>query len=339
MNGVKVVVVGAGVVGLSSAVCIAEALPGCFVTLVAERFSPDTTSDVAAGILLTEDFPDVPLERQKRWFQDGFDELLSVAQSQHSSDAGVLLTSGCQVFKEVPANKTPYWSDIVLDFRLMSERELKRFPHHTFGQAFTTIKCECTNYLPWLLNRFQKAGGQVQRTKVTHLQELGLRYDIIVNCSGLGSRSLAGDGQVYPVRGQVLRVEAPWLRHFIRDADGKTYIYPGARHVTLGGGRQQGDERLMPDPGESDAILERCCRLEPSLSKSRPLGVWVGLRPGRKHPRVEREVLQVNQHRSVHVVHNYGHGGWGVSLAWGTAVDALKLITKCLQDTPLPAKL
>lgn len=56
-QGVRVAVVGAGVVGLSTAVCVAEALPLCSVTLLADRFSPDTTSDGAAGILYAAKFP------------------------------------------------------------------------------------------------------------------------------------------------------------------------------------------------------------------------------------------------------------------------------------------
>lgn len=57
MQRVKVAVVGAGVVGLSTAVCIAEKLPYCSVNVIAEKFSPDTTSDGAAGILLPTEFP------------------------------------------------------------------------------------------------------------------------------------------------------------------------------------------------------------------------------------------------------------------------------------------
>lgn len=53
----KVLVVGAGVVGLSTAVCVAETLPHCSVTVIAEKFSPDTTGDGAAGILLPREFP------------------------------------------------------------------------------------------------------------------------------------------------------------------------------------------------------------------------------------------------------------------------------------------
>ncbi|XP_061700487.1 D-aspartate oxidase [Syngnathoides biaculeatus] len=335
----KVAVVGAGVVGFSTAVQVAEGLPRCSVTLLADKFSPDTTSDGAAGILLVGQFPDIPLERQRRWFRDSFDHLLAIAQSQDGPEAGVLLTSGCQIFKEPPGDKRPYWWDLVFGFRFLSERELRRFPEYAFGQAFTTIKCECSGYLPWLRNRFTKAGGKVEQRKVSGLEELSPDYDVIVNCSSLGSKELARDDGVYPIRGQVLKADAPWLQHFIRDGDGKTYVYPGSRSVTLGGTRQDGDWRLGPDPADTEGILERCFRLEPSLRRGRLLGEWVGLRPGRRNPRVEREATRLGDGRGAHVVHNYGHGGWGVSLAWGTAADAAGLVRRCLQETHPHAKL
>lgn len=175
--------------------------------------------------------------------------------------------------------------------------------------------------------------------KINSLQELGGdSYDIIINCAGLGSRTLVGDGQVYPVRGQVLKVEAPWLKNFVRDGDGKTYIYPGVHSVTVGGTRQEQDWRLQVDKGDTSSILERCGRLEPSLVHAKVLDEWVGLRPSRRKPRVERELLQM-QGRIVPVVHNYGHGGWGVTLAWGTALDALGLVRQSLHEMPLRAKL
>lgn len=338
MRGVRIVVVGGGVVGFSTAVCIAEALPSCSVTLLSETFSPDTTGDGAAGVLFPAKFPDIPLERQRRWFKDSFDHVLKISQSEHSPEAGVMLTSGCQIFREVPEDTKPYWSDIVIGFRFMTDRELKRLPDHKFGQVFTTLKCECLNYLPWLEKRFRKAGGQVQQRKVNSLQELSGSYDVIVNCTGLGAKTLAGDTQLYPIRGQILSVEAPWLTHFIIDEDGKTYIFPGIHSVTIGGTRQEGDWRLGVDEGDTKGILERCSRLEPSLSKGKVLAKWVGLRPGRRNPRVEREVVQL-QGKRVPVVHNYGHGGWGVSLAWGTALDAMRLVSQCLHEIPPQAKL
>eukprot|EP00066_Takifugu_rubripes_P010609 XP_003978580.1 PREDICTED: D-aspartate oxidase [Takifugu rubripes] len=339
MTRVRVAVVGAGVVGLSTAVCIAEALPFCSVTVLAEKFSPDTTSDGAAGILFANSFPDIPLERQRRWFKDSLDHLLSIAQSEQASEAGVLLTSGWQVFKEVPIEKKPFWSDLVIGFQLLTQDELGQlFPDHKFGQAFTTVKCECVTYLPWLEKRLRKAGGNMEQRKVRSLQELSHSYDVIVNCSGLGSKTLVGDDGMYPIRGQVLKMEAPWLKNFIRDGDGKTYIYPGIHSATVGGTRQEEDWRLEVDEGDREDMLARCIRLEPSLCKAKVLREWVGLRPGRKNPRVERDLVQL-QGRQVPVVHNYGHGGSGVGIAWGTSMDALGLVKQCLHDMHLQAKL
>ena len=175
----------------------------------------------------------------------------------------------------------------------------------------------------------------MEQRRVDNLQDLSGSFDVIVNCSGLGSRSLAGDVSVQPVRGQVLKMEAPWLQHFIRDGDGLTYIFPGIQGVTIGGTRQGGDWNLQVDENDTRGILKRCSSLEPSLKQARILSSWVGLRPDRKTPRVEveREVEVKKGGRSVTVVHNYGHGGVGVTLAWGTAMEALGLVKKSLQET------
>ncbi|KAL4624006.1 D-aspartate oxidase isoform X2 [Arapaima gigas] len=338
MQQVKVAVVGAGVVGLSTAVLVAETLPQCSVCVLADRFTPDTTSDVAAGILSPGRFPDIPIEQQKRWFKRTFDHFLAIADSSEAAEAGVLLSSGWQIFQEVPSEEKPYWSDCVLSFRTMTNTELKRFPQYKFGYAYTTIKCECLTYLPWLQKRLKKAGGILTRERVTDLTELGLRYNVVVNCSGLGAQALVRDEDVHPIRGQVLMVHAPWLKHFVRVAGGQTYIYPGTHAVTLGGTRQVNDWRLEADAGEREAILERCQHLEPSLGAASHLAEKVGLRPGRRNLRLEREYVRV-QGRQVPVVHNYGHGSWGITLSWGTALDALDLVQQCLNERPPPARL
>ncbi|XP_062863899.1 D-aspartate oxidase [Trichomycterus rosablanca] len=338
MKGLKAVVIGAGVVGMSSAVCIAEALPYCSVTILAKNFSPDTTSDLAAGILLPQQNPDIPVEHQRRWFKGTFDHLLGIVQSPQASEAGVLLSSGYQLFKEVPSNKKPYWSDSLFGLRTMTDSEMKQFPNHKFGQAITTIKCESLTYLPWLKQRFLKAGGQIQQQEVTDLQQLAQTYDVMVNCSGLGSRFLVGDEQVYPVRGQILKVSAPWLKNFFRDNDGNTYIYPGIDSVTLGATQQINDWSLEVDKQDSEGILKRCSDMVPALRSSVVLEECVGLRPGRRIIRLEREWLII-QDRQVLLVHNYGHASWGISLSWGTALEALDLVRQGLYEKPPWARL
>ncbi|KAF7253405.1 D-aspartate oxidase [Varanus komodoensis] len=325
----RIAVVGAGLIGLSTAVCIAESISNCSVTVVADKFTPNTTSDVAAGMLIPHAHPGTPVHQQKQWFRETFDHLSVICNSSEASEAGIHLVSGWQIFKTIPDEKTPFWSDVVLGFRSMTEKELKKFPQHKFGQAFTTLKCDCPPYLIWLEKRLKENGSQVQVRHIEDLWELHSDYDIVVNCSGIGSRKLVGDLEIYPIRGQVLKVRAPWVTHFIRDGDGLTYIYPGVHNVTLGGTRQKDNWKLSPDPHTSKNIFGRCCALEPSLQKAQDIKVKVGLRPTRSTVRLQKEIL-VRGSEKLQVVHNYGHGGGGFSVHQGTAREATHLVKQCI---------
>lgn len=53
--------------------------------------------------------------------------------------------------------------------------------------------------------RFREGGGQIVSRKVDSFGELE-GYDIIVNCTGLGSRQLCGDRRLVALRGQVFKV-------------------------------------------------------------------------------------------------------------------------------------
>ncbi|XP_019501877.1 PREDICTED: D-aspartate oxidase isoform X3 [Hipposideros armiger] len=150
MDTVRIAVVGAGVMGLSTALCISKLVPQCSITVISDKFSPDTTSDVAPGILIPHAYPETPIHKQKQWFRETFDHLFAIANSAEAGEAGVHLISGWQIFQNIPTEEAPFWADVVLGFRKMTEVELKKFPQHVFGQAFTTLKCEGSAYLPWL---------------------------------------------------------------------------------------------------------------------------------------------------------------------------------------------
>ncbi|XP_044936141.1 D-aspartate oxidase isoform X2 [Mustela nigripes] len=217
----------------------------------------------------------------------------------------------------------------------MTEAELKKFPQHVFGHAFTTLKCESPTYLPWLEKRLKGSGVPILTRRIGDLWELHPSFDIVINCSGLGSRQLAGDSKLFPVRGQVLRVQAPWVKHFIRDGNGLTYIYPGIANVILGGTRQKGDWNLSPDAEMSRDIFSRCCALEPSLRGACHIREKVGLRPFRPGLRLQTELL-AQDGRRLPVVHHYGHGSGGISVHWGTALEAARLVGECVRALRSP---
>lgn len=105
--------------------------------------------------------------------------------------------------------------------------------------------------------------------------------------------------------------------------------------VVLGGTIQKGDWDTVPRPEERARILERCYSILPSLRRAPIVREWVGLRPGRAAIRLEleRRALPATAARrgTLPVVHNYGHGGSGLTLAWGCAADAVQLVQAALQ--------
>ncbi|XP_047590489.1 D-aspartate oxidase isoform X2 [Lutra lutra] len=276
MDPVRIAVVGAGVVGLSTALCVSKLVPGCSITVISDKFSPDTTSDVAAGMLIPHVYADTPITKQKQWFRETFDHLFAIANSAEAEDAGVHLVSG-----------------------------------------------------------LKGSGVPILSRRIGDLWELHPSFDIVINCSGLGSRQLAGDSKLFPVRGQVLRVQAPWVKHFIRDGNGLTYIYPGIANVILGGTRQKGDWNLSPDAEISRDIFSRCCALEPSLRGACDIREKVGLRPFRPGLRLQTEFL-AQDGRRLPVVHHYGHGSGGISVHWGTALEAARLVGECVRALRSP---
>lgn len=78
-----------------------------------------------------------------------------------------------------------------------------------------------------MYKRIQKAGGRIERKRIESFEELA-DFDLIINCAGLGAQVLIkNDAELKPVRGQVMRVKAPWINEVILDdSDDGNYIIP-----------------------------------------------------------------------------------------------------------------
>lgn len=183
---------------------------------------------------------------------------------------------------------------------------------------------DCGLYLPWAAKKFLSSGGEIINRKICSFSDLQGSYDIIVNCTGLKSKTLCNDRKLVPIRGQVLKVHAPWIKMaYYGDYD--TYIIPGFNSVTLGGCKNFESFDLKPNQYDYDSIKSRCEALVPSLKTAKVTEVKVGLRPHRDTVRVEYEFLDTNR-GILKIVHNYGHGGYGVTTAPGTAKHATRLV-------------
>lgn len=333
----RVCVIGAGIIGLSTAYRLKEAVPDVDITIVAEEFSPNTTGDGSAGFWRPFLLTGMSDELVWKWGKETFDHLHALSCSAEGGVLQIFQATGYDLYKQfIPE---AFWKDIVFGYRSMSSAELQQFPGgYRCGYAYTTMMCTCKHYLPWLLSRFLDRGGKKIQKKVHSLAEVAGDYDVIVNCSGVGARHLVNDNEVEPLKGQLIKVEAPWLKHFVVAHDDDLYILVGVSSVALGGSHDNGDWSRTIDPAHRQRIWQGCCRLMPSLQKAKVIEEWAGLRPSRNGVRHEAEELTLGN-KSVKVVHSYGHGGSGVTLHWGCAGDTVQLIKQSLGILPLHAKL
>lgn len=116
----------------------------------------------------------------------------------------------------------------------MSPKELDKINQShqkTFkeGARFVTFTSEPNKFLPFMMRVFEKLGGKCEKRKIVDFENFIKQsdYDIIINCSGLGSRELLNDNLTHPIRGQVMRVKANWVYEvFSDDSDDGNYIIP-----------------------------------------------------------------------------------------------------------------
>ncbi|XP_076338371.1 D-aspartate oxidase-like [Tachypleus tridentatus] len=325
----KVAVMGAGIIGLSTALCIKETIPSVDLTLIADKFDNETLSSGAGGLF----GPDVSIgpneEVFRQWCRDSYEHFLSLLLSPDASTTGVIPLSGYDLSTTTEeAVKTDVLVELIPSMRSVTDQELKLFPPEIrAGIFYTSFVVDCRRYLPWLRNRIERKGVKIQCTNIKSFKELAGQFDVLVNCTGLGSKQLFDDKYLTPVRGQVIKVSAPWIKHFYFAEH--TYVIPGTDYVTLGGTKELGNWKTDLSCYDRRSIWERCIRLVPSLEKAEILWEWVGLRPFRQPVRVEKETIKL-KHGTQKVVHNYGHGSHGIGLSWGTAKHAVVLLQEML---------
>jgi D-amino-acid oxidase len=235
--------------------------------------------------------------------------------------AGVTMRRAIELWRTDAAR--PWWADAVPFARPAAADELP--PGYAAGCCFDAPVVDMRRYMPWLRARLEAAGVRTRTGELASLDEALREHDVVVDCSGLGARTLCGDAELFAIRGQIVRVADPGIATVALDEDdpgGIAYVVPRGDDCVLGGTAEVGNEDLAVDDAQSDAIVARCARLDPRLATAPRRGAAVGLRPGRSRVRLEAERPRPDKL----VVHDYGHGGAGVTLSWGCAAEVVEIV-------------
>lgn len=308
----EIVVVGGGVVGLTTGVVLAES--GRRVRVWTRDAVEATTSAVAGALWWPYRIEPVALART--WALRSLEVYEELAAG--SEPAGVRMVEG--VMGDTRLDEVDGW----LAGRVPGLRAATAGEGPGTGIRARLPLIDMPAHLPWLRERFVAAGGVVETRTVTSLTEADA--PVVVNCTGLAARELVPDPSVRPVRGQLVVVENPGIDTWLvaeDEAGEHTYMFPQPGGLVLGGTTEEDAWSLEPDPATAEAIVRRCAALRPEVAGARVLEHRVGLRPTRPAVRLERDALPDGRL----LVHNYGHGGGGVTVAWGCAEEAARLVT------------
>jgi D-amino-acid oxidase len=325
-------VLGAGVIGLTTALVLAG--QGWNVELWSKEFSPHTTSDVAAAFWYP--YEAYPIEKVTAWATQSYENFKKL---QIDSASGIRPRKLVHYFQSEVV--TPGWSGIVHNY---AETSVDSVAGYKSAFSFDTFVIDMTIYMPYLVRRCAEAGVKCTQREVKEIGDISDDFKLIINCTGLGSKDLFGDDELYPAKGQVVRIPLvpTQLQNLasnkapngelnedcivLCDSDLEQFkmIVPRTADVVLGGTYQHTSD-LSVDPAETERIIRDCKQLVPSRFRNNEkqviLGSASGLRPSRHTVRLELQ----NCANGRRIIHNYGHGGAGVTLSWGCAENVAAL--------------
>jgi glycine/D-amino acid oxidase-like deaminating enzyme len=124
-----------------------------------------------------------------------------------------------------------------------------------YVRRFTTMMVEPPVYLNALMRDYQLAGGRiVTREFATRDELLQLSEPVIMNCTGLGAKTLFDDAELTPVKGQLtVLLPQPEIDYIVLADD--LYMMPRADGILLGGTHERGEWSLDVNKDAMDRVV------------------------------------------------------------------------------------
>lgn len=243
-----VAVIGAGVMGLSTARLVQEA--GFPVTIYAKALPPDTTSNIAGGQFHPfGHFRDDSVTPEWRaQFVAAVDYSWRRFQIMVGDDYGIRWLPTYAEGTEVQLLPT-----------FPPRNRLLRADEHPFPvetlTAYDTLYVETGRYLRQMLRDVEIAGGRIEvRDFATPAEIAALPERLVFNCTGLGARDLFGDTELRPARGQLaILLPQSEVRYAFTGRAG--YMFPRPDGIVLGGTFELDRWETVPEPETVARIL------------------------------------------------------------------------------------
>lgn len=326
-----VAVIGAGVVGLTTALVILRR--GVPVTIYAQDPDAPPASSVAPAMFTP--YPGPAPDRLRRWVESSWTAFHDLAL--RSPQSGVSIATLREALHRTPQT-LPWLAELLKPTPL---------PHrHPYALVRDTVRpaIDMLVYLPWLRAQALAAGAKLVRRRVEHLHDpFDAGHRAVVLCAGLGAATLAHDPDLRPMHGQVIHapndIDLPHSIHDDASEPGSAYVFRFPDRLVIGSTFQPD----RPEPGTDEptlaGILRRARALlaldglpAPERLGAHRLHARGAARPARGagglHEDIRLDALDLQGRRRV--VHNYGHGRMGVTVSWGTAHEAADLALAAL---------
>ncbi len=253
-------VIGCGVIGLSTARLLQ--LRGYRTTIYTQAMPPSTTTNMAGG--LWEPVSLYDSDRVTPTFRAQYGAAARFAfryfQSLAGNDYAVrwipLYSLSTHGPHGAPAADDPA-SDVEPLYPEARQLTAAESPFTTpFAHRRYSMLIEPAPYLTALIRDFHLAGGRIVIRSFAGARDLAqLPETLLFNCTGLGARTLFGDEELTPIRGQLVVLLPQPEIDYMTLGPGNIYMFPRRDGILLGGSFNRGESNLEPDPAISERIL------------------------------------------------------------------------------------
>ncbi|EXJ86544.1 hypothetical protein A1O3_03497 [Capronia epimyces CBS 606.96] len=322
------VVVGAGVVGLTTALELRRAFPSASITVVAKYLPGTASATEYTSPWAGANWLSFETERNHLAEYDAasYPRFLDIAAQAPES--------GVQVFPlrivydtDQPRQHRFWFEQLVGGITEVPENDLP--PGAVMGVDMSSFMINTIVYLGWLQTQLLQSKVTILRRHYKHIDTLLDDFPTaraVFNCTGLGARHLGGvdDAAVYPTKGQTLLVTQPkqplkrmYIQHVAAWGNEFAHVFPRplGGGVIIGGVRRDNDWTGEPDMELAERIKIRCCALAPELGRPEDLQIIshnVGLRPSR----TGGTRVSLEKRAGKLLIHNYGASGAGYQASW-----------------------